>query len=55
VVTPVALNSEPATDIDDIVSGALPADVIITDFVAVCPTLTDPNDTVVLLTERTGL
>jgi hypothetical protein len=55
VVRPVAWNKEPATRIDEIVSGAFPDDVNCTELVAVCPALTAPNDTVVLLTESAGL
>lgn len=53
--TPVTWKGEPATEIDEIVSGAFPDDVSVTALVAVCPTFTAPNDIVVLLTESTGL
>jgi hypothetical protein len=55
VVRPVALNRDPATEIDEMFNGALPDEVNVTVFVAVCPTATDPNDTLVLLSESEGV
>ena len=52
---PVALNNEPATEIDDIVSAAFPEDESVTIFAAVWPTFTAPNATVVLLIESAGV
>jgi len=49
------LKSDPATEIDEIVSGAFPDDFSVTMLVAVCPTGTDPNDTLVLLSVSDGL
>jgi len=45
----VAWNSDPATEIDEMVRGAFPDEVSVTVRVAVCPTATDPNATLVLL------
>jgi len=55
VVKPVALKSDPATEIDEIVKGPLPDEVSVTVLVAVCPTFTPPNDTVEVLSVRDGL
>jgi len=49
------LNRDPATEIDEMFNGALPDEVNVTVFVAVCPTATDPNDTLVLLSESEGV
>jgi hypothetical protein len=51
---PVALNKDPATEMEEMAKGAFPADVSVTVLVAVCPTATDPNETVVLLIVRAG-
>ena len=45
VVIPAAPNREPATEIEEIVTGAVPDEVRVTDCVAVLPTATFPNDT----------
>jgi hypothetical protein len=44
-VIPTAPNREPATEIDEIVTGAVPEELTATDLVAVVPTGTLPNDT----------
>jgi hypothetical protein len=49
------LNSDPASEIEEIVKGAFPDDVRVTVLVAVCPTFTPPNATVELLRERDGV
>ncbi len=51
-VIPVAPNSEPATEIEEIVTGAVPEEVSVTDCVPVLPTETFPNDTDEALTVR---
>jgi hypothetical protein len=52
VVTPVALKSDPATEMDEIVTGAVPVEDSVTVFVAVWPILTLPNATFVALRLR---
>ncbi len=54
VVIPIAPNKEPATEIDEIVTGAVPDAVTATGAVAVVPTATLPNDTDGLLTVNAG-
>jgi hypothetical protein len=49
-VIPTAPNREPATEIDEIVTGAVPEELTVTDLVAVVPTGTLPNDTDGVLT-----
>lgn len=49
------MKSDPATEIDEIVTGAFPDDDSVTVLVAVCPTFTPPNETVVLLSARDGV
>jgi hypothetical protein len=51
-VIPVAPNREPATVIAEIVTGAEPEEVRVTDCVRVLPTATFPNDTDVVLRVR---
>ena len=43
---PEAANCVPETDMDEMVTAELPEEVSVMVFVAVCPTLTDPNATV---------
>jgi hypothetical protein len=45
VVIPAAPNREPTTVIEEIVIGAVPEEVRVTDWVPVLPTATFPNDT----------
>jgi hypothetical protein len=52
VVTPDAVNKEPATEIPEIVTGAVPVDVKVTVFFTVCPTVTSPKSTLLELTPR---
>lgn len=40
---PEAVNSDPATEIDEIVTAAVPVEVSVTDCLAVCPTITFPK------------
>ena len=54
VVIPVAPNREPATERDEIVTGAVPEEVRVTDFVASAPTFTLPNATDVALRVSAG-
>ena len=54
-VTPDAVNREPATEIPEIVTGAVPVDVRVTVFFTVCPTVTSPKLTLVELTPRAGV
>jgi hypothetical protein len=55
VVIPVAPNSEPATEIEEIVAGAVPEEVRVTDCVPVLPTATFPNDTDVVFRVSAGV
>ncbi len=55
VVIPIAPNREPATEIDEIVTGAVPEEVTATGAVAVVPTATFPNDTDGALTVNAGV
>lgn len=48
------MNKDPATEIEEMTNGAFPEEVRVTVFVAVCPTTTDPNGTLVLLSENEG-
>ena len=52
---PVAPNNEPATEIEEIVTVAVPVEVSVTDCVAVLPAATFPNDIVEVLTAKTGV
>ena len=52
VVIPVAPNSDPATEIEEIVTAAVPEEVSVTNCVPVLPTETFPNDTDEALTAR---
>ena len=54
VVIPVAPNREPATEIEEIVTGAVPEEVRVTDCLPVLPTATFPNDTDVVFRVRDG-
>jgi hypothetical protein len=54
-VIPVAPNSEPATEIEEIVTVAVPVEVSVTDCVAVLPAATFPNDIDEVLTAKTGV
>ena len=54
-VIPVAPNREPATETDEIVTGAVPDEVRITELVAWVPTFTLPNDTDVALRVSDGV
>ena len=49
VATPVAVNKDPATEIDEIVNGWFPDELSVTVREAVCPTPICPNATFVLL------
>src|ERR1700735_4715425 len=51
-VIPVAPNREPATEIEEMVSGAVPEEASVTDCVPVLPTETLPNDTDEALTVK---
>jgi hypothetical protein len=42
-ITPEEANNEPATEIDEIVTALVPAEVRVTDCLAVCPTITLPK------------
>ena len=53
-VNPDAVNSEPATEMPEIATGAVPLAVRTTDFVAYCPTVTLPKSMLVALTLRVG-
>ena len=55
VEIPVAPNREPATEIEEMVTGAVPVEVRVTDCVAVLPTAILPNDTDVVLRVRAGV
>ena len=55
VVIPVAPNSEPATDTEEMVTGAEPEDFRTTAWVAVCPILTLPKLMVVVLRLSEGV
>jgi hypothetical protein len=54
-VIPEAENKEPATEIAEIDTGAVPDDVRVTVFFTVCPTVTSPKLTLVELTLRAGV
>lgn len=54
-VIPDAVNREPATEMPEIVTGAVPVDVKVTVFVIVCPTVTSPKSTLAELTLRAGV
>jgi len=51
-VIPVAPNSEPATEMEEIVTAAVPEDISVTNCVPVVPTATFPNDTDEAVTVR---
>lgn len=51
-VTPAAVNNDPTTVIPEIVTGAVPVELRITDWDAVCPVATLPKFTLVALTVR---
>ena len=53
-VNPDTVNSEPATEIPEIATGAVPVAVRTTDFVAYCPTVTLPKSMLVALMLRVG-
>jgi hypothetical protein len=55
VVMPEAVNSDPATEIDEIVTAAVPVAVSVTDCLAVCPTVTFPKLTLVELALSVGV
>jgi hypothetical protein len=55
VAIPVAPKREPATEIEEIVTGAVPDEVRVTDCVAVLPTETFPNVTDGALRVRAGV
>ena len=55
VVIPVAPNREPATEIDEIVTGPVPEEVSVTVCVAVLFTSTPPNETLVALSVSAGV
>ena len=52
---PVTENSVPEIESELIVTGAVPLDVSVTDFVTAVPTETLPNDSVVALAVRAGV
>ena len=52
---PIAPNREPTTETDEIVTGAVPDEVRVTDLVAWVPTFTLPNETVVALRDSAGV
>jgi hypothetical protein len=54
VASPVAPNREPATEIEEIVTGPVPEEVSVTACVAVLFTTTPPNETVVALRVSAG-
>lgn len=54
VVIPVAPNKAPATETDEIVTGAVPADVSVTVCVAVLFTATPPNETLLAFSVSFG-
>ena len=54
VAIPIAPKSEPATEMEEMVSGAVPVDVSFTDCVPVVPTATFPNEIDVALRPRAG-
>ena len=54
-VIPEALNREPATDIAEIATGAVPVELRVTDWVADCCVCRLPKLTVVELTARVGI
>jgi hypothetical protein len=51
-VNPDTVNSEPATEIPEIVTGAVPVAVRTTPFVPYCPTATLPKSTLAALMPR---
>ena len=53
-VNPDAVNSEPATEIPEIATGAVPVAVRTTDFVPYCPTATLPKSMLVAPMLRVG-
>jgi len=53
-VIPDALNDDPAIEIPETVTGAVPVEERVSDCETVCPTLTLPKATVVELTPRVG-
>ena len=53
-VNPDTVNSEPATEMPEIVTGAVPLAVRTTGFVAYCPTTTLPKSMLVALTLKVG-
>jgi hypothetical protein len=54
-MSPVAPKSDPATEMAEIVTGAVPVEESVTTWVAVWPTLTLPKAMVVVLTLRAGI
>jgi len=55
VLTPTAPKSDPATEMEEIVTGDLPVDERVMECVAVWPIFTLPKETVVALTLRVGV
>lgn len=55
VLIPVAVKSDPATEMEEIVTGAVPVEDSVTDWAAVWPAFTLPNAIVVALTLRVGV
>ena len=54
-VIPESVNKDPATEIDEIVTAAVPVEVSVTDCLAVWPTITLPKLIVVALTPSVGV
>lgn len=55
VVIPEEVKSEPAIDMPEIVTGAVPTEESVSDWVAVCPAVTLPKLIVVVLALRVGI
>jgi len=55
VATPLAPKSDPATEMEEIVTGAVPVEDNVTACVPVWPTFTLPNAMVVVLTLKVGV
>ena len=54
-VIPVALNAEPETETAEMVTGAVPVELIVTDWVVLCPVCTLPKLTLALLALSVGV
>jgi len=54
-VSPETVNNEPATEILEIVTGAVPVAVRTNGFVAYCPTVSVPKSMLVVLIPRVGV